>query len=64
MSIKEREPFEHNNSINFDNTLPRPAFIAERSGANEKRFDQDDNFDKSTYLSKVVRPKLVCSFTE
>lgn len=64
MNVKERMPFSHNGVIDFNNTLPRPDFVTEKSGPNEKRFELGDNFDKSTYLSKVLRPKLVCSFTE
>ena len=62
--IKERLPFSHNGVVDFNNTLPRPAFVTEKSGPNEKRFELADNYDKSMYLSKVSKPKLVCSFTE
>jgi hypothetical protein len=42
---------------------PRPQFIKDGEGPNEKRFEMEDNYDKSTYLTKNPRTKLNMSFT-
>ena len=64
LPVFEKRPFDHNSAIHFRHTLSRPDFIRFNSGANDKRFDLPEDFDKSNYLTKVKRPKLICSFSD
>lgn len=47
------EPYFHNSSICFEKSLDRAPFVQRGDGANERRFELDDTFDKSQYLSTV-----------
>ena len=56
------EPFFHNSAMDFAKSLERPPFVTEKDGANERRFELDDTYDKSQYLSTVNRLKQIVPF--
>ena len=64
--VKEGPPaeigFRHNGAISLQKNLARPAFATMCQPVNEQRFANHDFFDKSTYLSKVRRPRSIIPF--
>ena len=55
--------YKHNSSISMKKTLNRPGFVENMGeSVHEARFDLSDKFDKSTYLSKFLRPKSLVPF--
>ena len=60
--VRTVAPFTHNGSINMSRGAPRPSIINKATSPNEKRFGLNDYFDKSTFLTKVPRPKLNMTF--
>lgn len=55
--------FEHNSCLEFSKSGKRPDFIKTMGGqVNENRFCLSDRYDKSTYLTKVSRPKAIINF--
>ena len=42
-----RPPYFHNGARDFERTVDRPPFVTPKDGANERRFDNDDTYDKS-----------------
>ncbi len=58
------ETFKHNRSINMNRSTMRPDFVsAMGSQMNDGRFNLNDFYDKSSYLSKVPRPKQIIDFS-
>ena len=41
------EPFFHNSAIDFAKSLDRRPFVSEKEGANERRFEFEEAFDRS-----------------
>lgn len=57
------EGFKRNKVIDFERNSPRPDFVNSMgSSINENRFSLEDNYDKSTYLTKAPRVKHVIDF--
>ena len=46
----------------MNKTLARKPFVTEKDGANPGRFDKNDFYDKSTYLSTMPRQKQILPF--
>lgn len=57
-------PFEHNGAASFTRAKTRPPFVDGRKGPHASRFDLFDNYDKSTYLTKVKRTKCNIKFQD
>ena len=55
--------FIHNGSLDMGKNASRPVFVkAMGANVNENRFMLSDKYDKSTYLTKVSRPKAIVNF--
>jgi len=64
--VKEGRPnelgFRHIGMMDMHKTLARPAFETMGEPVNDERFNLSDKFDKSTYLSKMMRARSVIPF--
>ena len=57
------EGFQHNRSIDMSRATARKSFVSHMgTTTNDNRFALNDWFDKSSYLTKVKRPKGIVSF--
>ena len=63
-NIKE-EGFVRNHVARFDKALARPGFVKSMgSNLNEHRFMLSEMYNRSTYLTKVPRPKAIIDFSK
>mmetsp|Transcript_25793 Transcript_25793/g.34483 ORF Transcript_25793/g.34483 Transcript_25793/m.34483 type:complete len:96 (+) Transcript_25793:1129-1416(+) len=57
------EAFVRNRAVDFEKLQSRPGFVkAMGKSINEQRFNLNDRFDKSTYLTKVKRASALINF--
>ena len=61
--LVQEQGFNRNRVGSFSKSLKRPSFVKSMgTSINENRFALNDLYDKSSYLTKVTRPKAMVNF--